>query len=155
MKKVGNFWIPDKDKMFNKQMKDMTFVMWDCRHFMEIQHLLDKRRTFVDVGAHVGTWSKQLSGYYDQVYSFEPNPYNYECFLKNLEGIENVNSFNVALGEYEKKVEVGFNGTNSGDSHIVNSGGSIVDLKPLDSYGLTSVDLLRSFNSFSKLAALL
>ncbi len=48
--------------------------------------------TFIDVGAHVGTWTIRLAPYFKRVIAFEPDPRGWQVLSKNLRlnGIENV-----------------------------------------------------------------
>lgn len=54
---------------------------------------------FVDVGAHVGTWSLNLPQFFRQVVVFDPNPDAHRSLLKNLEinQVNNVIAENMAL----------------------------------------------------------
>lgn len=56
-----------------------------------------KFRTAVDIGAHVGIWSKFLSGKFNDVVSFEPSASNCEYFKKNTTGLSNITLHQVAL----------------------------------------------------------
>jgi FkbM family methyltransferase len=49
-------------------------------------------RTFIDVGAHVGTWTLNLARSFNRVFAFEPDPRGVTALRKNLEigGITNV-----------------------------------------------------------------
>ena len=63
----------------------------------------------VDVGAHYGfytLYASRLVGVEGMVFSFEPHPENYKGLLTNLRlnGIKNVKTFNIALGELDGKI---------------------------------------------------
>ncbi len=49
-------------------------------------------RTFIDIGAHVGTWTLRLAPLFDRVFAFEPDPRGHEALQKNIElaGLKNV-----------------------------------------------------------------
>src|SRR5688572_24560613 len=51
-----------------------------------------KGRTFIDIGAHVGTWTLNLAPYFERVFAFEPDRRSHATLRKNLErnGITNV-----------------------------------------------------------------
>lgn len=55
---------------------------------------LNGGRTFIDVGAHVGTWTINLARYFDRVISFEPDPRALASLKKNLE-LNNVKNVEV------------------------------------------------------------
>ena len=43
----------------------------------------DDRGTVVQAGGHVGLWPSVLSHWFKKVYTFEPDPENYQCLLQN------------------------------------------------------------------------
>jgi FkbM family methyltransferase len=49
-------------------------------------------RTFIDVGAHVGTWTLHLAPHFERVIAFEPDPRGWQVLSRNLKlnGIDNV-----------------------------------------------------------------
>lgn len=49
-------------------------------------------RTFIDIGAHVGTWTLNLARRYERVFAFEPDPRGWQALQRNLSalGITNV-----------------------------------------------------------------
>lgn len=49
-------------------------------------------RTFIDIGAHVGTWTLRLAPLFERVYCFEPDPRGYEALKRNvsLAGLKHV-----------------------------------------------------------------
>ncbi|PWG74525.1 hypothetical protein DF186_17460, partial [Enterococcus hirae] len=59
--KMGNH---TADYMVNHGIFEWPLIQW-CNQF------LDKDKVFVDIGAHIGTYSMYLSKFCKQVYSFE------------------------------------------------------------------------------------
>jgi FkbM family methyltransferase len=49
-------------------------------------------RTFLDIGAHVGTWTLNIAHKFERVFCFEPDPRGYEALRRNiaLAGLTNV-----------------------------------------------------------------
>ena len=69
MKKIGNFYVQDEDTFFEYQYK-RNFPMDGSLH----RNILDKVPTggnALDIGAHVGIWSRQLVRKFDEVYSWD------------------------------------------------------------------------------------
>lgn len=64
----------------------------------------DKSKSFIDIGAHTGTYSVSLSNYAKHVYSFEPQKMTYYglCGSIALSNIQNVTCINVGLGSKEQ-----------------------------------------------------
>lgn len=117
----------------------------------------NKKRTFVDVGGHLGFWSLYMSEVFHQVLSFEPNPETFEYLKFNTINNKNIKIFNSALGDENSFVEVLYHvglGTNPNISyepeHRVNSGMSRVkkssqgiELIKLDDLNLSDLDFLK------------
>lgn len=51
-------------------------------------------RTFIDVGAHVGTWTLNLAKHFERVFAFEPDPRGWEALKRNLQ-INNITNVEV------------------------------------------------------------
>lgn len=79
----------------------------------------DRRGVAVDVGGHVGLWSRVLTRYFDKVVAFEPVPALAECFMLNAPLAE-LRQF--ALGEQEGECHVTVIAENSGNCHVVPRG---------------------------------
>jgi len=61
-----------------------------------------KGGTVVQAGGNVGVYPALMSKHFDEIHSFEPDPDNYECLVRNLaERTANVRHFNAALGAEE------------------------------------------------------
>jgi len=112
------------------------------------EEILRKGKLFVDIGAHVGTWSIRASRYYTEVQAFEPSNRTRKLLEKNrrLNQAWNVNIHGSALGPEKTDGviytfnHIRMNGGNSllkkhpimgGDGTVLNK----VMVEPLDSYG--------------------
>lgn len=78
----------------------------------------NKKDVVIDAGAHYGFYTilaSRLVGNEGNVLAFEPHPHNYKRLLTNLRlnGIKNVKTFNLALGEINGQTKL----------HLANSGG--------------------------------
>jgi FkbM family methyltransferase len=65
---------------------------------------------FVDIGSHIGYFTllaASLVGEKGNVLAFEPEPVNYNLLLENIKrnGLQNVISYNIALGSEEKQTQ--------------------------------------------------
>lgn len=112
-----------------------------------------------DAGAHVGTWSKTLSGRFEKVIAVEPSPDTYEALVVNLVtfGCANVDARNIALGAQSGLAEMRLDGPNverqNTGGRFVTSGGSI-PVETIDSWHLPSLGLLKLDVEGSEVAAL-
>lgn len=64
--------------------------------------LVRSDQSFVDVGAHVGTWAQHFARTCRQVYAFEPQPTSYGRLCEGVSraGLHNVHCYDVALGDH-------------------------------------------------------
>lgn len=99
----------------------------------------EKRRIALDIGAHVGLWSRWLVKEFDFVHAFEPVNEYADIFDHNVTG--NVKLHRIALGEQYGEVGLKEYPGDTGRSHI--SGHGDVMMLALDSYGFVSVDLVK------------
>jgi FkbM family methyltransferase len=53
----------------------------------------------IDVGAHIGYYSRLLSPLVEKVYAFEPDPANYSYLVKNTQNYENIIPLNIAVSD--------------------------------------------------------
>lgn len=100
-----------------------------------------RRRVAIDVGAHIGLWSWNLSHWFDKVEAFEPVPAHQECFLMNIKPRANWSLHTVALGDHEDTVSMYTGPASSGDTWVKGKGE--IPMKTLDSYAFEFVDFIK------------
>jgi len=69
--------------------------------YRKFQAAMGRVKTFrgaLDIGAHVGTWSRLLAMRFEEVHAFEPVPLHVECWKQNLDGVSNARIHPLALG---------------------------------------------------------
>jgi FkbM family methyltransferase len=90
----------------------MDLVQDTLDWFLPIKHeaslsaaFMQGGRTFIDVGAHVGTWTLRLAPLFERVYCFEPDPRGYEALKKNIAraGLTNVEVIGKAVSDKRGK----------------------------------------------------
>lgn len=113
----------------------------------------------IDGGAHVGTWSRTLSGRFQQVIGIEPSPDTREALLHNMQqfGCHNVDVRAIALGDRQGTVEMHLEGRgvelqNTG-ARFTRPGGTI-PVETIDSWNLPSLGLLKLDIEGSEVVAL-
>jgi FkbM family methyltransferase len=104
-----------------------------------IQHVR-QRRVAVQAGGNCGIWPKTLANHFPTVYTFEPDPTNFFCLVRNCpEG--NVIKINAALGDHgEAPMALAVRPENCG-AHFVDEDGALPVLA-LDAFNLPVCDLL-------------
>ena len=94
----------------------------------------------IDIGANIGLWTKPLCEKFKFVWAFEPSRENWEHCHKNLEGINNYQLEQVALGDKQAEdVRLYSTSDSCGDLRISPIGENakvvdIVDMMKLDNY---------------------
>ena len=100
-------------------------------------------RNAVDIGAHVGEWTRSLSRKFDHVICFEPNPNFRECFNRNIKE-NNVTLHPYGLSSHSHNATQGVNATHLNDvlgDTEPNDGD--IECRTLDSFNLTDVDYVK------------
>ncbi|MBF0275909.1 MAG: FkbM family methyltransferase, partial [Nitrospinae bacterium] len=137
MKKTNGIWVPSEDH----------FPISPQFEFYQRSKVIEKtlrRKTFIDVGGHVGVWTMYMAKYFNRVVSFEPLRLNRECLKKNIEGLHNVELIPFALGNDEESKRMSIlNEGNVGTASIDKAGKYSVKTKRLDSFGYRDVDLIK------------
>lgn len=129
--KNGKQWQwPSDDKKLVQVMdwiEDIDYIM----------QFVDKTGLCVQAGGACGQWPARFAELFDQVVTFEPHIVNYRYLKENIENIENITSYNLALGDEEKKVSMKLDAeeaNNSGAYYTV-EGVDVLQVK-LDLFGL-------------------
>jgi len=79
----------DEYQMVPKVALDIVVTNWSC---------------VIDIGAHVGTWSRWFAKRAKHVHSFEPVKTNFACLIKNLEEYNNCTMYNNAVSDEDKYI---------------------------------------------------
>lgn len=126
MKFIDGWWVGDHPK--NKRHP----IAWQATDKNVIPNALkyfDGRGMVVQAGARVGLWPKILADSFEVVWSFEPEPTNYQCSIRNVPA-ENVILWAGALGERSTSKFIEFSSASDGNHQIIES--------PDDCRGLSS-----------------
>ena len=100
-------------------------------------------RNAVDIGAHVGEWTRSLSRKFEHVICFEPNPNFRECFNRNIKE-HNVTLHPYGLSSHSHNASQGVNSTHLNDvlgDTEPNDGD--IECRTLDSFNLKDVDYVK------------
>lgn len=142
MKLHKGIYLPDNDTHFAEHMdKGPMYRNCGTYQFKKILMAMKevpvlRRRVAIDIGAHVGFWSRYLADHFTKVLAFEPVPEHIECFKKNLvkekrEGshLSYVVLHPVALGNVNSSMLITTTPDNSGNAHVTPDNASIQDLR--------------------------
>ena len=120
VKKIKGWYFPDSDTHFEEWL-ERGKGEYQQKQRSDILGYIKKTgrtNTCIDVGAHVGLWTKELSQVFKRVFAFEPMPHHRECFEKNVKK-KNVKLLPFALGDFTGKVNFKIDKKNTGNCHIV------------------------------------
>ena len=140
-------WVPDGDTW--SHWSDT----WELEEYNEVMQHIPQKNVALDIGAHVGLWSKRLVKEFKHVHCFEPVKKHIECWHANVDSdLNNVDIYNVALSDVEgtskMKVPVKNSGMASlqyklqkGHEHVATE--EDVETRTLDSYDFDVVDFMK------------
>lgn len=145
MKNVLGVFLPDTDTHFEGQLRGSPLVdgkpTYQFKKYEVARTHVRARRHAVDVGAHVGLWSRVMALDFGHVTALEPVEAHRDCFAMNVTA-ENVTLLPYAAGEAEGITTISAVPDNSGNSHV-GFDGEECRVIALDSVKLSDVDLLK------------
>jgi FkbM family methyltransferase len=157
MKAVNGIWLPDSDAHFGPAIeKAPMYAGKGSYQLNKIEAALRRTRSFrtaLDVGGHVGLWSRVLADRFERVLAFEPIPELANCFRRNLADKPNVTLFELALGNVSSACTMVKADKNTGNAHvaptpkksktdiIINS--ARANMIKLDSLRIDSIDFIK------------
>jgi len=147
MKLLGGNWFPDHEVHMGEWMKapKNKIVVDGCQTYQHRKQVaalgyVKRWRIAVDVGAHVGLWSRHMAKRFGHVHAFEPVADHRACFVRNV-AAANVTLYDVALGAEPGRVSMWTEQGSSGNTQV--RGDGEIEMRTLDSYGLEEVDFLK------------
>lgn len=112
-------------------------------------------RTYVDVGAHIGTTIAPYSRLFESTIGFEANPKTLEFLHANLrENNIQCRVEKVGLYDHNCRADILLHGSNSGCYCIQENDTGSIECRTLDSYDLQDVDFIKLDIEGAELAAL-
>lgn len=128
---------PERDPKFAESKFHGELVQREVAR--RVSTFCKRRRVAIDVGAHIGLWTKELIHLFDEVWAFEPSEENFVCLKANVP--KKACLVNAALGDYDGKCDVVLEGGNSGMWRV--TPGDSIEMHTLDSYFMDEVDLIK------------
>lgn len=135
IEKKGEYWWPTEDYACrevseSEARKEIPEILTHCA----------ARDVCIQAGGNVGVWPRELSKYFGRVHTFEPDPVNFDCLVKNVEGINTVTATNAGLGDKAEFVGLHMQAGNCG-AHFVKGDGQI-PITTIDFLALPKCDLI-------------
>jgi len=146
MRKTNGIFIPEQDKS----------KIWGKNYEIKEYNKLELHRlsgtVALDIGAHVGIWSRRLAVDFFKVIAFEPMQKHIECHKKNCERLGNVQLNEMALSDSNGSQSMTTKDNNSGMSTLIDTdllkwrkpkSHSLVKTQTLDSMNLPKIDFVK------------
>jgi FkbM family methyltransferase len=134
-------------------------LMYYAEHGLFEKHLMEwckqfgnKEKTFLDIGAHSGTYCLTLASHFKDVHAFEPQRATFYtlCGSVALSGISNIECHRVGLGDPSQvgKMTLNIVSNDGGGSSVHFNGQPIlaqetIEIRTLDSFGLDSIGFIK------------
>ena len=129
---------------------DYQAILARHQKLIAISNLRTKKKgVIIDVGAHVGFFSKLMRELYpdSSIYAIEPVPVIFDCLTKNFSSDRNTYLYNIALSEKTKKITMKFNAERTETSKVSTTGNIHIQAKSLDDFireqKIRRIDLLK------------
>lgn len=154
MKQIRGMWFPDHDGHFTAQLAGGPLVdgkgtyQWK-KYQLALPHVKNRGHA-LDVGGHVGLWSRVMALDFKAVTAIEPMTALRECFARNVP--ETVTLLPYAVGDRPGHAWLGFPTDNSGNARVAamgadvfetTTGAELVEVVTIDSLGMDHVDFLK------------
>lgn len=146
---LGGMWCPPNDPYFGPRLMSPNGALWDGPTMQAAFDLVTDWRCAVDVGAHIGLWTRQLAPRFQTVVAFEPDAMNFGALQENLRGVGNTRLLPLALAKSAGRFSFSHQGTvNSGQGYLTPLQddepwvvGVPLDVLALDNVGLLKLDV--------------
>ena len=135
MREQKGIYIPEQDKA----------KFWgENFEIREYNKLNLKGKVAIDIGAHVGIWTRRLAVNFCQVYAFEPMPKHIECHKENCKGLDNVILMPYALSNQKASGVMTTKDNNSGMSTLIDQ--ELLNWKKPQTVQLVDTNTLDNFD---------
>lgn len=114
MKKVGEWHVPDHMNSPGNHLRRSGVIEIALGYLPKT-----RRRVCVQAGGHIGIWPVRLSRYFENIFTWEPTPENWECLKANIQDLDNVLAFHGALGHKNSEEGMLYSPKNTGKHCIV------------------------------------
>jgi len=137
MKEYKGWWTPD----YCTEAVDYVIKEWDSKG-TKVLEILKNKRTVIQAGGNLGIFPKKLSAHFETVYCYEPIDVNFECLIKNLDGIQNIKFFEKGLSNHNHKASISWQAPKNSGAIRLSEDTEGMELISIDSQEISNVDLI-------------
>ena len=148
MKIRHGIYLPETDTHFDTMLSGGADLVhgkgtYQLKKYRAALKYVKNKGLAVDIGGHVGLWSRVMSYDFVLVIAFEPIAIHRQCFELNCKGLGNVQLNAMAIAETVGELHFNMPIDNTGHTHVANEGESCQSA-PLDSIILgAAIDFLK------------
>jgi len=143
MKQVHGVWLPDTDTHFESHLRGGGVYQGKKIAGALVRLSYPITGVALDIGAHVGLWSRELAKAFPAVVAFEPIREHVECFEQNMRTLDNVRLVRAAVADIDGFVSMATCGENSGNAHISLDENMTVPAVKIDSLDLSGITFMK------------
>lgn len=141
MKQVAGIYLPDGE-MHMPSYLEASGGEYQNRQLRRSLEFVTTWGVAIDIGAHVGMWSKLLVERFDRVVAFEPMPRLRACLEKNVIS-DRLDVVPIALGKKSGAVSFDYDESHTGMTHVAKDRPGLIPVGRLDDFRLTSVGYIK------------
>jgi FkbM family methyltransferase len=146
LKKVDGIWLPESEthlqSIWHKWPKIDGAATYQFDKLELAMGYVKRFNTAIDIGAHVGLWSRILIKYFRYVEAFEPIEEHRICFRLNVLSVK-MRLHQFALGAKVGQAKMTICPDNTGHSHVAVDGNVVVPVLPLDKFAFDDVNFIK------------
>ena len=143
MKFIKGWYLPDSDTHFEHYIKDGSYQTIHRETILRyIKMKKPELKNCIDIGSHIGFWSKDFTNTFKHTYAFDPIPQVRECYVKNITNT-NYTLYPYGLGREQKNVLVFYDPELTGNTHASDRGNIDIEIRTLDSFNLEDIDYIK------------
>jgi FkbM family methyltransferase len=141
MKQVAGIYLPDAEAHMTTYLQQSGGV-YQSKQLNRALQFVTNWKTAVDIGAHVGMWSKILVTKFDRVVAFEPMAPLRACLEKNVISPK-IQVIPIALGNRHGAVSFDYDESHTGATHVKAQSTGMIPLGMLDDFQLKDVGFIK------------
>lgn len=137
--------MPTEENTIQADMTEDAYQKQQQTEFLNIVLQHHSGGAAVDVGAHIGLWSRRLAECFDHVYAYEPIKELAECYRRNMTK-NNYHLREIGLSDRAGTLSILYDATASGNSHISSENSAhsrSIPVETLDQQALPTISYIK------------
>lgn len=141
MQQVAGVFLPDGERHMPDYLR-RSGGGYQAHHFQRALEFVGGWNVAIDIGAHVGLWSRGLVQRFSRVIAFEPLAPLRACLERNVSS-DRLQVVPMALGNQHGSVAFDYDEAHTGATHVATGRPGLVPLGKLDDFRLEGVDFIK------------